>query len=295
MNQPLLPLVATRGVQVAIGPFLVRVRSELPGVRDYLERFYSAFPIRDSADAHFDVAVLAGRGARRWLRSQSVVVINGTRPFTPLQGRLAGPLFEWGLNWAIGRHSHRLVALHASVVERGGRAIIFPASPGAGKSTLAAALGFSGWRLLSDEFALIDPVTGDVWPIPRPVSLKEASIDLIRGRHPDAVFGPEAQDVNDTRFAHVRPSMDSIRRIGVPARPSWVIAPRWTAGAPTSLTPVTKARSLITIADQSFNYNYLGSEGFRTLDRLVRQCDCFSLTYSDIDDVIAKLTAMSEQ
>jgi hypothetical protein len=109
------------------------------------------------------------------------------------------------------------------------------------------------------------------------------------------VFGPEAQDPNGARFAHARPSLESIGRIGEPARPAWIIAPRWRAGAVTSLNPVAKARALITIGHQSFNYNYLGAEGFGTLDRLVRQADCFSLEYSDIDDVIERLTTMSER
>jgi len=163
----LISLIEGTGLQLQIGPFLVRVRSRHEGVRDYLERFYADFPMRDSAEAHFDVAVVGGKGLRRWIRPQAAVSVNGARPFYPLPANLAGPLVEWGLNWAIGRHAHRWVVVHASVVERGGRAMIFPATSGAGKSTLAAALGYAGWRLLSDEFAIIDPDTGLVLPLPR--------------------------------------------------------------------------------------------------------------------------------
>ena len=144
-------------MQVGIGPFLVRVRSDLAGVRSHLERLYPEFPMRDSADSHFDLAIVGGHGVRRWIRPQATVVVNGARPYHPLPATLAGPLLEWGLNWCIGRTAHRWVVVHAAVVEQGGRAMILPAPPGSGKSTLCAALSYAGWRLFSDEFALIDP------------------------------------------------------------------------------------------------------------------------------------------
>jgi predicted ATPase len=45
--------------------------------------------------------------------------------------------------------------LHAAVVEKNGKALILPALPGSGKSTLSAALAMNGWRFLSDEFTMI--------------------------------------------------------------------------------------------------------------------------------------------
>jgi len=278
-----------RGVQVAIGPFLVRVRSELTGVRDYLERFYVDFPIRTGDEGHFDVAVVGGRGVRRWVRPQASLVLNGVRPFLPLPAHLAGPSLEWGLNWCIGNNAHRYVAVHAAVVERGGRVLILPAPPSSGKSTLCAALISGEWRLFSDEFALIDPETGQLLPIPRPVALKERSIEIIRRRSPHVVFGPEAQDTEGSRFVHMRPPADSVRRASEEARPAWLIVPRFAAGRPTTFEPLPRARALMQLTDQSFNYNYLGRKGFMCLAELVRQCECYRLEYSDLDDVLALL------
>jgi len=290
---PLLSLLDTRGVQVEIGPFLVRVRSDQSGVRDHLERLYSEFPMRDSVDSHFDLAIVGGHGVRRWMRPQASVVVNGTRPFHPLPVSLAGPLLEWGLNSCIGRTAHRWVVVHAAVVERGGRALILPARPGSGKSTLCAALTYAGWRLFSDEFALIDPETGQVFPVPRPISLKEASIDVIRNRHPDVVYGPEGCDVERQRFVHARPPSESVRRARESARPAWVITPRYVPGSETALAPLPKAQALLQLADQSFNYNYLGPKGYLCLAELVRGVESYSLEYSDLDDVLALLTRMT--
>ena len=289
-----LSLLDRQGVQVDLGPFLVRLRSDVPGVREYLARLYGEFPMREGSGGHFDVAVVGGRGLHRFVRPQAVAVVNGTRPYFPLPARLGGPLVEWSLNWCIGRYAHQWTVVHAAVVERGGRAMIFPAPPGSGKSTLCAALTFSGWRLFSDEFALIDPETRQLRAVPRPISLKEASIDLIRARHPDVVFGPEGRDMSDTRFAHARPPAASVRRANEPATPGWIITPRYVPGSATLLTPIPRAEALMSLADQSFNYNYLGPGGYRCLAELVRHTDCYSLQYSDIDDVLSMLTRMAD-
>ena len=291
-SQPLLPLLGSRGVQLGIGPFLVRVRSEHEGVGGYLERLYEGFPMQDSPDAHFDVAIVRGSGLHRWFRPQANLVVNGARPYLPLPANLAGPLLEWGLNWCIGR-AHRWVVVHAAVVERAGRALILPAPPGSGKSTLCAALSYSGWRLLSDEFALLDPESGLVQPVTRPISLKEASIDIIHARYPHVVFGPEGRDIEGVRFSHAGPPADSVARARETAVPAWIITPRYVPGSPTILERVPKAQALVSLADQSFNYNYLGPKGYLCLADLVRRTECYRLEYSDLDDVLERLTQMT--
>jgi HprK-related kinase A len=288
-NVTALSRLSTSGVQVAIGPFLVHVRSELPLVRHYLEVLYADFSFRDDAGGHFEIEVAASRGVRRWLRPQANLTVNGERPFLPLPANLAGALFEWTLNFCVGREAHRFVAMHAAVVERGGKALIISGESGAGKSTLCAALVLDGWRLLSDEFALLDPDTGMLSPLPRPLSLKNASIDIIRKRGPEAVFGPEGIDIEDARFAHMKPPATSVYRSGEPAMPAMVIFPRWMSAARTSFSPVRRAQVLLRLADQSFNYNYLGVRGFTAMATLARRVAAYELEYSDLDDVLPTL------
>ena len=291
--RPVLSALARRGVQVSIGPFLVRVRSDLTGVRDFLERFYVDFPMCECDDGHFDVTIVAGRGIHRWVRPQATLVLNGATPFLPLPERYAGPSLEWGLNWCVGNNAHRYIAVHAAVVERDGRALILPAPPSSGKSTLCAALVSAGWRLFSDEFALFDPSSGRVLPIPRPVSLKDASIEIIRRRNPTAVFGPEAEDIEGCRFVHMRPPPESVRRAAEAARVGWMIVPRFVAGRATALEPLPKAHALMHLAGQSFNYNYLGQRGYTCLAAVIRDAGCYRLEYSDLDDVLALLDRLT--
>jgi HprK-related kinase A len=263
-------------------------------VREYLRTLYTDFPMAAADGGHFDVAVVGTRGFRRWLRPQANLIVNGARPFLPLPGTLAGALFEWSLNWCVGNQAHRWVAIHAAVLERNGRTLILSAESGAGKSTLCAALALHGWRLFSDEFALLDPDTGMLAPLPRPISLKNRSIDIIRARAPrDQVFGPEGIDIEHARFVHMKPPGESVRREQEPAAPGWIVLPRWKAGSKTSISPLAKAHALLRLTDQSFNYNYLGSKGYQAVVDAVRRADCYTLEYADLDDVLGRLDALA--
>jgi HprK-related kinase A len=288
VNLASAPFAIESGVRLTIGPFLVRIRSEHAAIAGHLRLLYGEFPASLEPEAHFDLAILNGRGTRRWLRRQAVLAVNGMRPYKPVPIELAAPVFEWGMNYCIGSRTHQFVTIHSAVVERGGRALILSAASGSGKSTLCAALTYAGWRLFSDEFAILDPGTGEILPAPRPIALKERSMAVIRTRHPDVVYSPEQVDVEGLRFVHARPPADSVRRAQEPARPGAIVFPKYSRGSRTVIERMAKAHALIELAGQSFNYNYL-EHGFAALKRLVDESHCYSLEYSDLDDVLPRL------
>jgi hypothetical protein len=184
--------------------------------------------------------------------------------------------------------------LHAAVVEQGGRALIMPGQPGSGKSTLCAALLGEGWRLLSDEFALLSPADGLLTPLPRPVSIKNAAIDLIRERIPHALIGPIATDTAKGTVAPLKAPEDSVRRADERTMPAWLVFPEYDSGtSETVLAPLSKGRSLLAAAESSFNYNMLGVTGFETVADLVDRCECYTLTYHDLDDALRRLTGLT--
>ena len=47
------------------------------------------------------------------------------------------------------------------------------------------------------------------------------------------------------------------------------------------------------LTDQSFNYNYLGARGYQCVVDLVGRSDCYTLEYSDLDDVLPRLDALA--
>jgi HprK-related kinase A len=289
VEAPFDSVLRSSGLQLEVGPFLARIRSEWPAVADHISVLYPDFPRRAAPEGHFDVAIVGGRRWHRWIRPQADLVINGVRPYFPLPAILAGAAMEWGLNWCIGQKAHQWLTLHAAAVERGGRVMILPAPPGSGKSTLCAALVYSGWRLFSDEFAIINTDTRRLLPAPRPISLKNASIDIIKSRHADLRHGPEGVDVEGARFIHARPPTESVRRAHEDAPLGLVLFPRYAAGRRTTIEPVAKAQALVELAGQSFNFAYHGARAFDCLTKLLDQAKCFRLEYSDLDDAIEQL------
>jgi HprK-related kinase A len=228
------------------------------------------------------------------LRPQVEFDLEGMAPFRPLPLAQAFPMFEWVLNWCISSRAHRYLIIHAAVVEKNGRAVILPAPPGSGKSTLCAALVSAGWRLLSDELALVRLADGQLQPVPRPISLKNASIGVIRAFAPQSVFSPEVEDTVKGTIAHLKAPADSIERAQEPARPGWVIFPRYVAGAPAQLEPLAPARAFMRVAENGFNYSVLGAAGFRALGGLIDTVSSHEFSYGVLDEAIALFDRLAE-
>lgn len=248
----------------------------------------------DFADFHVDVARPAN--LRRWVRPQVFFHFDGESPFTPLPGDQGFPILEWGLNWCISSNAHQYLIIHAAVLAQGDRALIVPAPPGSGKSTLCAGLVHRGWRLLSDELTLVDPQSGEIVPLVRPISLKNASIDVLRRFAPLAVFGRVVHETTKGSVCHVRPPPESVAAQYQLARPAWVVVPKYVRGAATSLEPLSRARGFMKLVENTFNYHVHGGAGFATLASVIDQCSCFDFEYGDLEDaarVFAELASHS--
>jgi len=274
-------------VRLRTGPFVTRLRSPFADLADAVHCVYADHEIDEGGFSDFHVAVVPPRGPRRFVRRQALFLLDSKPLFEPYPGRLTMPLFEWGLNWCIGGAGHEYLILHAAVLERDGRALLMPAKPGVGKSTLSAALAHRGFRLLSDEMALVRPEDGRVHPIPRPIGLKEASIDVIRRFVPEAKFGPLWHETVKGTVAHLRPPAEAVARAREPATPAWIVFPSWRRGAPARFSPHGKADAFLRAADHGLNYTVLGLRGFETLAALVDRCACLEFEYGELSEAVA--------
>jgi hypothetical protein len=144
-----------------------------------------------------------------------------------------------------------------------------------------------GWRLLSDEFGMLSLSDGLLYPLPRPISLKNESIALMRDYAPGAVIGPEATDTQKGTVAHLKPTAQSIARFAEPATPAWIVVPQFRRRAELRLQSRPKARTFMHVATSSFNYSVLGPVGFTAASDLMERCACYELTYSDLDQAVA--------
>lgn len=248
---------------------------------------YADFPLDDGGGFHdFHVRVDRVAGPRRWIRPQVNFWFDGNAPFRPLPADHAFALLEWGMNWCVAAQAHHYLLLHAAVLEHRGCCVILPGDPGAGKSTLTAALMLSGWRLLSDELTVIDRDDGRILPLARPVSLKNESIDVIRAFAPQAVFGAVARDTHKGTVSHLRPSRDSVAGLARKGQAAHVVFPRWARDAETRLSHRPKADAFMHLANHAFNYSLLGRLGFDLCADLVDRCDCWDFTYSRLDEAL---------
>ena len=281
-------MLATSGLRVHLGPVVAEVKSPFGVVANGIALHYAAHEIASATDfADFHVAVDAPRGIRRWFRRQARFRFDGNLPFNPLPANQAFPLLEWGLNWCISAHCHQYLIIHAAVVERGGRALILPAPPGSGKSTLCAALVARGWRLLSDELALIDVINRALSALPRPISLKNESIDLIARFWPGAIMSPVVEKTLKGSVAHVRPPVDSVRMRAITADPAWIAFPRYAPGVPARLVRCTKGSAFMRLVECAFNYSVHDRMGFDVLGAVVDASDCFDFEYDgSLDDAV---------
>lgn len=280
--------LAGAGLRLRTGPLVACIRSPLTQVAEGIALLYRDYEV-DPAEGFADFHVRIGRpvGLRRWLKPQVEFQFDGTPPFLPLPGDQGFPILEWGLNWCVSTHCHQYLILHAAVVERGGRALLLPAPPGSGKSTLCAGLVNRGWRLLSDELTLLDPWGAQVYPLPRPVSLKNASIEVIRDFAPKAVLSETVHDTLKGSVAHMKPPLESVRRALEPAVPAWIVMPRYQAGAKGELVAMPKGRAFMQLVDSAFNYHLHGPRGFERLADTVEACGCYEFAYGDLEQAAA--------
>ena len=267
-------------IRIRIGPVVAEIRSSFAAIASGVGLHYAAHEVATREEfADFHVAVEARRGIRGWIRPQAIFRFDDILPFKPLAAAQAFPLLEWGLNWCVSAHCHQYLIVHAAVVERDGRVLILPAPPGSGKSTLCAALIASGWRLFSDELALIDAMSGRVVPLPRPISLKNESIDIIGAFWPGVRMNEVVHDTMKGSVVHVQPPADSVRRWSEGAAPGWVVIPRYVAGRNTELAPLDRSAAFMRLVESAFNYSMHGRTGFERLANLVTASECFRFTY----------------
>lgn len=283
------------GIGVQIGPFSVRLAIRVSELTDTLYSFYKDYPlVEDDAVYSFHARLQHWRKLPRLHRRLVRFTVDGRKPHDDMPAEQALPVLEWGLNLVIALRSQSFLMLHAAVVERNGFAMIMPAAPGYGKTTLCAGLSHRGWRTLSDEFGLIRPGTPEMIPVPRPMALKNESIEVIRSFAPDAFIGPATPNTRKGTVAHVRPTSDSIARQGDSAPVSTIVFPRWVADAECRLEEMPKSESFMFLASNAFNYELLGEAAFRTIGNLVAGAECYRLEYSDLNQVTSLLTDMAD-
>lgn len=269
---------------VRVGPVSFRVGSRWREPVDQLRTLYAGYPQGEPAD--FTVRLDAPNPMRRWLRPSVAIAGDYMLPEAaplPLAHALLAAEMAMNLQLALGHRRHLL--LHASAVERDGRALVMTGDSGAGKSTLATMLASRGWRFMGDEFVLIDPTTGHAFAMPRLVSLKNEAIGEAARRWPAARFGPQMVGTPKGTICHLVPDAAAVAAMDRAAVPALLLFPRF--GHARGVTPVAPGEAFVRLTQASANYTALGEPGFETLVRLATSIPRVAIDYPDTDTALA--------
>jgi HprK-related kinase A len=276
-------------LRLQVGPYTYQIQSSLPVVLEGMHALYSDFQV-PGEDQFADYSIsIDHHGALSRLRRQVAFQLDFNQAFGAIPLSQAYAFIEWGMNWCVSIHANEYLKLHAAVIAKDAGAIVMPGVPGAGKSTLCAALALSGWRVLSDEHALIPPGSTDVVPLCRPISLKNNSIDVIRQFDGSAIFGPVSEDTHKGLVAHLKADMHALSHETTPVPVRVLVFPQYSTSEPQALRPRSRSRSFILAAYHSFNYSLLGEPGFDALVKVVDSVACYDLVYRDLDWAIETL------
>ena len=271
------------GIRLRVGPYTYAIQSDVSLVREGLAQLYPDFPLAaDDGFADFHINLCAPDIWQR-LRGKLEFYFDNQRPFNRVEARHAYAFFEWGLNWCVSVTANEYLKLHAAVVAKDDVAVILPGLPGSGKSTLCAALALTGWRVLSDEHALIPLGSSQVVPLYRPVSLKNDSIPLIKSFSPGAVFGPQTNETHKGVVAHLKADLHPHSHNTEPLSAKFIVYPQYATDASLSISPRHKAESFMFAGHHSFNYSVLSEEGFGTLAALTDSAESLNLRYGNLE------------
>jgi HprK-related kinase A len=282
---------------IQIGPVAFRIGSAWKAPLDALQRLYAAYPRAADDVCDFTVRLEPERPWRRFIRPSVAIkgdyILPDAAPMSLAHGLLAA---EMGMNLQMALGQKRYLLLHASSVEKDGRAIVMTGESGAGKSTLAALLGERGWRLMGDEFALLDVDSGMVMPFPRAVSLKNGAIAVMEAEVAADRFGPLMAGTPKGDIRHMRPNDHALARMGEGARPALILFPRF--GEAKAIRAVGAAEIFMRLTQASTNYVALGRRGFDALTGLIAATPALAIDYPDtgsavglIDDFWRELAA----
>lgn len=184
------------------------------------------------------------------------------------------------------RASPECVYLHASAVEWGGVAALFPASQDSGKSTLVAGLVRSGLRYITDEAVAIDPDSLTIRPYPKPISLDPGSWPVL----------PDLRPIADDEYLDLQWQVEPLALredvIASPCAPALVVFPKYERGVVTELVPLSRPEAVMLLAENSLGIAAHGPRALSVLAAVARRCDAYRLPVSDLDEACEAVRAL---
>lgn len=282
---------------VHLGPFSHRINGVNDHILNFLQDTYRDVPVEltpsDVTDIHLNLQ--APNVFRKYFRKQVTPNPGFQVPVVPLPLSMTSLAYEMGLNLSVALKCCRYVTVHAGVVADDDGAIIMSAESGSGKSTLTAALIEQGYRLFSDEFALIGLNDAALQPYPRPISLKEGTIPIVRELAGPEWISPVVTGTPKGNIAYRRARKNDIKQAHKTAKAKLILFPQFTAGAAPLATKLNPAQAILRLIPASTNYGLLGEPAFHAITKLFDDAEAYEISYSTLEQSLRLVNELLDE
>jgi HprK-related kinase A len=264
-----------------IGAVAVSLRSDLPRVQADFHSLYRTYRIDRAPTGTFHIEV---RTKRSWRSGRRYYHILGNQEelFVTRRPDAVLPHVEWAVNSLAARYLPGHLQIHASVMCRDGIGVVFVGSPGQGKSTLAAGLLARGWSYLSDEFALIDPITRRLAPYPKALCIKAGSFDVLRRAGLAIDLARIYHKGAKGRVALLDPLAVRPDVVAEPCPIGMIVFPEYGQGKPPIIESISRAQAVLEMTRVSFNFVKFRRRGFDLLADVTRHARCVRLRTGEL-------------
>lgn len=193
--------------------------------------------------------------------------------------------FSWHVNTTAMRTCTDLLLVHAGAVATpSGSGVLLPGASGSGKTSLVAGLVRSGWGYLSDEVGAIDPVTRQLCPYPKALSIKPGMF----AEFVDVIDQDQAWPISARQWliAPERLRPDPVAdRSGV----GLIVFLEHAPDVPTRLTPLSPARSVAALLEHVSNREAWGARALSLFAGVVKDARSYSLQTGRPEDAVRSL------
>ena len=280
-----------------LGPFTHLISGSSNALIDYLTDTYRDYRVEMTPSDVTDVllSLEAPNFARRFVRRQITPNPGFKVPAVPLPISMAPLAYEMGLNLSVALRCCRFINVHAGVVADDSGAIVMSAESGAGKSTLTAALLQQGYRLFSDEFALIGLDEPLLYPYPRPISLKQETIPVVREMVGDSWISKVVTGTPKGDIAYYRARESDLAQDKTPAAAKLLLFPKFEKGVRPMARQLNPAEAIMRLVPASTNYSLLGEPAFLALTGMLKNVRAYEITYGSTTDSLRLVEQITGQ
>jgi hypothetical protein len=173
------PDVAEAAARYDVLGVRVAVSSVLPSALDLIDASYG--PFRVATGGETDASIELRPSSARTGEFEVMTADRSIRGWATSTGAALDLLEQLVLAIVSRLHRRGLYGIHAAALGHRGRSLVLVGDSGSGKTTLALALAARGLELLSDELAVLDPLTGEIHPYARRVHVRPGTPELVAG------------------------------------------------------------------------------------------------------------------